>query len=187
MLPLVDPTPMRVGDLLNTFARAAHAPEMSMRINAALFSFIPFHIRKALMALTPVRRIRTAVMKDLGLPEDMFRFVNYPTRFDCRETTRALKGTGIAVPPLDTYAWRLWDYWERHLDPDLFIDRSLQGQVERPGRRRHRRIVGHRQGDCLETGGGRRTGHHRCPQQGATRRSGERVRGGRTQAAYLRR
>ncbi|MGV0977243.1 MAG: SDR family oxidoreductase, partial [Azonexus sp.] len=36
---LVDPTPMRVGDLLNTFARAAHAPEMSMRINAALFSF----------------------------------------------------------------------------------------------------------------------------------------------------
>ena len=126
---LVDPTPMRVGDLLNTFARAAHAPEMSMRINAALFSFIPYHMRKGLMALTPVRRIRNAVMKDLGLPEDMFRFVNYPTRFDCRETTRVLKGTGIAVPPLETYAWRLWDYWERHLDPDLFIDRSLKGQV----------------------------------------------------------
>jgi NAD(P)-dependent dehydrogenase (short-subunit alcohol dehydrogenase family) len=86
-------------------------------------------MRKSLMALTPVRRIRNAVMKDLGLPEDMFRFVNYPTRFDCRETTRVLKGTGIAVPPLDTYAWRLWDYWERHLDPDLFIDRSLRGQV----------------------------------------------------------
>jgi hypothetical protein len=56
-------------------------------------------------------------MKDLGLPDDMFRFVNYPTRFDCRETSRALKGTGIAVPPLENYAWRLWDYWERHLDP----------------------------------------------------------------------
>ncbi len=127
---LVDPTPMRVGDLLNTFARAAHAPEMTMRINAALFSFIPRHMRKALLALTPVRRIRHAVMKDLGLPDDMFRFVNYPTRFDCRETTRVLKGTGISVPPLDSYAWRLWDYWERHLDPDLFIDRSLRGQVE---------------------------------------------------------
>ena len=127
---LVDPTPMRVGDLLNTFARAAHAPEMTMRINAALFSFIPRHMRKGLLALTPVRRIRHAVMKDLGLPDDVFRFVNYPTRFDCRETTRALKGTGIAVPSLDSYAWRLWDYWERHLDPDLFIDRSLRGQVE---------------------------------------------------------
>jgi NAD(P)-dependent dehydrogenase (short-subunit alcohol dehydrogenase family) len=127
---LVDPTPMRVGDLLNTFCRAAHAPQMSMRINAALFSFIPPSLMKGLMAVTPVRRIRNAVMKDLGLPDDMFRFVNYPTRFDCRETTRALKGSGIAVPPLDTYAWRLWDYWERHLDPDLFIDRTLRGKVE---------------------------------------------------------
>ena len=30
---------------------------------------------------------------------------------------------------LEDYAWRLWDYWERHLDPDLFIDRSLRGKV----------------------------------------------------------
>ena len=126
---LVDPTPMRVGDLLNTFARAAHAPEMALRINAALFGFIPRHMRKALMALTPVRRIQHAVMKDLGLPDDIFNFINYPTRFDCRETTRVLQGTGIAVPPLDTYAWRLWDYWERYLDPDLSIDRTLKGQV----------------------------------------------------------
>ena len=126
---LVDPSPMRVGDLLNTISRAAHAPEMAMRVNAALFGFIPRHMRKAMMALTPVRRIRQAIMKDLGLPDDILTFVNYPTRFDCRETTRALQGSGIAVPPLDTYAWRLWDYWERHLDPDLSIDRSLKGQV----------------------------------------------------------
>ena len=33
------------------------------------------------------------------------------------------------VPPLEDYAWKLWDYWERHLDPDLFIDRSLSGKV----------------------------------------------------------
>ena len=126
---LVDPTPMRVGDLLNTIARAAHAPEMALRINAALLGFIPRHMRKALMALTPVRRIRHAIMKDFGLPDDILTFINYPTRFDCRETLRVLKGSDIAVPPLDTYAWRLWDYWERHLDPDLSIDRTLKGQV----------------------------------------------------------
>ncbi len=127
---LTDPSPMRVGDLLNTFARAAHAPEMAMRINAALLGFIPRSVRKTMFALTPVRRIRSAVMKDLGLPDDFLNFVNYPTRFDCRETVRALKGSGIAVPPLESYAWRLWDYWERHLDPDLFIDQTLRGQVE---------------------------------------------------------
>ncbi|HNH24153.1 MAG TPA: SDR family oxidoreductase, partial [Accumulibacter sp.] len=55
---LTDPAPMRVGDLLNTFARAAHAPEMSMRINAALIGFIPRSVRKTMFALTPIRRIR---------------------------------------------------------------------------------------------------------------------------------
>ena len=44
------------------------------------------------MALAPVRRIRNAVMKDLGLPEDMLTFVNYPTRFDCRETDGRAQG-----------------------------------------------------------------------------------------------
>ncbi|MGO4780842.1 short chain dehydrogenase, partial [Lysobacter sp. 2RAB21] len=57
------------------------------------------------------------------------KFITYPTRFDNRETERALRGSGIKVPNLDTYAWRLWDYWERHLDPDLFVDRTLKGKV----------------------------------------------------------
>jgi short-subunit dehydrogenase len=33
------------------------------------------------------------------------------------------------VPELDTYAARLWDFWERNLDPDLFKDRSFEGAV----------------------------------------------------------
>ena len=126
---LVDPQGYRVGDVLDIFARAAHAPKMNLFVNAALFGFIPRGVKKSLMALAPVRRIRNAVMKDLGLPEDIFTFVNYPTRFDRRETDAALKGSGIECPNLHDYAWRLWDYWERHLDPDLFIDRSLKGTV----------------------------------------------------------
>lgn len=126
---LTDPDPMRVGDVLNTFARAAHAPTMSLRINAALFGFIPNAVKKGLMSLTPVRRIRSSVMKDLGLPDDIMQFINYPTRFDNREAAAALKGSGIACPRLEDYAYRIWDYWERNLDPDLFIDRTLRGQV----------------------------------------------------------
>ena len=34
------------------------------------------------------------------------------------------------MPSLDAYADRLWDYWERNLDPDLFKDRSLRGAIE---------------------------------------------------------
>jgi len=124
---LVDPKGYRVGDVLDIFSKAAHAPKMNLFINAALLGFIPKSVKKGLMALAPVRRIRNAVLKDLGIPEDMFTFINYPTRFDCRDTEAALKGSGIACPDLNDYAWRLWDYWERHLDPALFIDRSLRG------------------------------------------------------------
>ncbi|WP_298214127.1 SDR family oxidoreductase [Acidovorax sp.] len=126
---LVDPVGYRVGDVLDIFSRAAHAPRMNLFVNAALLGFIPKGIKKSLMAMAPVRRVRNAIMKDLGLPEDMLTFVNYPTRFDCRETLAALKGSGVACPNLKDYAWRLWDYWERNLDPELFIDRSLKGTV----------------------------------------------------------
>ena len=126
---LVDPMGYRVGDVLDIFSKAAHAPKMNVFVNAALLGFIPKSVKKGLMALAPVRRIRAAVLKDLGLPEDMLTFINFPTRYDCRETTAALKGSGIECPKLNDYGWRLWDYWERHLDPDLFIDRSLKGTV----------------------------------------------------------
>jgi NAD(P)-dependent dehydrogenase (short-subunit alcohol dehydrogenase family) len=126
---LVDPVGYRVGDVLDIFSKAAHAPKMNLFINAALLGFIPRSVTKGLMALAPVRRVRNAIMKDLGLPEAMLTFVNYPTRFDCRDTLAALKGTGLACPNLKDYAWRLWDYWERHLDPALHIDHSLRGTV----------------------------------------------------------
>jgi NAD(P)-dependent dehydrogenase (short-subunit alcohol dehydrogenase family) len=103
---------------------------MAARVNAALFGIIPPGIARTLMALTPVRRLKKTLMKELGLPNDMFRFINYPTRFDSRRAQTLLEPAGIRVPDLADYAWRLWDYWERHLDPDLFIDRSLEGRVK---------------------------------------------------------
>ncbi|MGZ5205389.1 MAG: SDR family oxidoreductase, partial [Caldimonas sp.] len=126
---LVDPVGYRVGDVLDIFSQAAHAPKMNLFVNAALLGFIPKSVKKGLMALAPVRRIKSAVLKDLGLPEDMLTFVNFPTRYDCREMLAALKGSGIECPKLPDYAWRLWDYWERHLDPALKVDRSLRGTV----------------------------------------------------------
>jgi thioester reductase-like protein len=126
---LTDSDPHRVGDVLNIFAKAAHAPAMTVRVNAGLFGFVPPGVARALMALTPVRRVQRAIMSELGLPDGIFSFVNYPTRFDNRDAEKLLKPAGITVPPLESYAHRLWDYWERNLDPDLFIDRSLKGQV----------------------------------------------------------
>ena len=127
---LTDPDPSRIGEVLNIFARAAHAPQMTMRINARMFGFIPAPILYGIGSLAPIKRMVRAVLKDLGIPKDVFEFVNWPTRYDNREAAKALKGSGIEVPQLETYAAKLWDYWERNLDPDLFIDRSLSGRVK---------------------------------------------------------
>jgi NAD(P)-dependent dehydrogenase (short-subunit alcohol dehydrogenase family) len=126
---LTDPAPMRMGELLNLFAKAANAPQMTMRVDARMFAFIPAPLRHAVAGLAPIKRFTSGMLKDLGIPRQVLKYVNYPTRFDSRETERALRGSKIKLPKLESYAWRIWDYWERHLDPDLFIDRSLAGKV----------------------------------------------------------
>lgn len=100
-----------------------------MRIDARMFAFVPSGIRGAVGNLPPVRRFVGMLLRDFKIPKETLKFITYPTRFDNRETERALRGSGIKVPHLDDYAWRLWDYWERHLDPDLFVDRTLKGKV----------------------------------------------------------
>jgi NAD(P)-dependent dehydrogenase (short-subunit alcohol dehydrogenase family) len=126
---LTDPSALRLGDALNVFARAAHAPQMGMRINLALTGLLPERLRKGLASLDPIKLVHDAVMQDLGLPDGITQLLNWPTRFDSRQAEGALAGSGIACPPLEQYAGAIWDYWERHLDPDLFIERNLCAAV----------------------------------------------------------
>lgn len=126
---LTDPVSRRVGEVLNLFARAAHAPPMGLRVNAALLGLLPDWLRNGLGALPPVQRLRRALMQDLGLPEGIVSLLNWPTRFDNRQAAAALAGSGIACPPLEQYAAAVWDYWERHLDPALHARRDLPGKV----------------------------------------------------------
>ena len=46
---------------------AAHAPKMNLFVNAALLGFVPKSVKKGLLAIAPVRRVKAAVLKDLGL------------------------------------------------------------------------------------------------------------------------
>jgi NAD(P)-dependent dehydrogenase (short-subunit alcohol dehydrogenase family) len=126
---LTDPNPMRAGQIINQFARAAHAPEAAMRIDSKMLEVIPKQVRSGLTMLPPVKRITDQVLADLGIPRSVLVYINYPTSFDSTNTQEALEGTGISVPPLPSYADKLWDYWERNLDPDLFKDRSLSGAI----------------------------------------------------------
>jgi NAD(P)-dependent dehydrogenase (short-subunit alcohol dehydrogenase family) len=126
---LTDPSPRPAGEIVNTFARAAGAPEFGARIDPGVFDLIPPAVKNGLAALPPVKRIADTVTGSLGIPRQLLSYMSNPTRFDSSNTQAALEGTGIAVPPLDTYADKLWDHWARNLDPALFRDRSLSGAV----------------------------------------------------------
>jgi thioester reductase-like protein len=126
---LTDPNPVTAGQLVNIFARSAHAPEATMRLDPKMFEMIPKQVRTGIQMLPPVKRISDQVLADLGIPREVLVYINYPTSFDSTNAQKALEGSGISVPPLASYADTLWDYWERNLDPDLFKDRSLSGAI----------------------------------------------------------
>jgi NAD(P)-dependent dehydrogenase (short-subunit alcohol dehydrogenase family) len=126
---LCNPKPQRSGDVMNAFARAAHAPQLTMRIDSALLKALPKGTLGMLMQLPAARGVRRAFLADFGIPEEVLDYIGLTAEFDTRDAERALSGSGISVPPLDSYAAKLWDYWERNLDPDLFKDRSFEGAV----------------------------------------------------------
>jgi len=126
---LTDAKSRRSGDVMNAIARAAHAPQLSLRIDSRLIKALPKGTFSMLMQLPAARNVRKAILADFGIPDEVIGYIGLTAQFDTRDTERALAGSGIGVPPLESYAAKLWDYWERNLDPDLFKDRSFEGAV----------------------------------------------------------
>jgi NAD(P)-dependent dehydrogenase (short-subunit alcohol dehydrogenase family) len=126
---LTSPKGQRSGDVINAFARAAHAPQLALRIDKRLIDVLPKGVLSMAMQLPALKQLRSAILADFGIPEGILDNMALIPQFDTRDTERALAGTGIEVPPLQSYADKLWDYWERNLDPDLFKDRSFEAVI----------------------------------------------------------
>ena len=65
----------------------------------------------------------------LGIPPAVLGHVSFPSIYASRVTEKALSGSGISVPDLESYASLLWTYWEEMLDD------SDQGRRRRGARR----------------------------------------------------
>jgi len=126
---LTDPKPKSFGDALNLLCEAAHAPSFDARIDPRVLKLVPRGLTGMLGAMPAVKTARREVLADIGIPESVLPYVNWRSSFDTREAEAALAGTDIRCLPLEEYAWKIWDYWERHMDPALFQDHSLRGQV----------------------------------------------------------
>ncbi len=126
---LTDPNPRTAGEVIDLFAKAADAPQATMHLDSGLTDPVTSLVRTGLRFLPPAKRAAKMALSRLGIPPALLTYVNYPTHFDSTRTQAALAGSGIEVPPLESYADKVWDYWERNLDPDLFKDRTLSAAV----------------------------------------------------------
>jgi NAD(P)-dependent dehydrogenase (short-subunit alcohol dehydrogenase family) len=126
---LTDPDPPSAGEVIDAFAKVAHAPEATVHAPPEVTESLEPLLGLGLSALPFANTIADSVLADFGIPREVLVYLHYPTHFDSRNTEAALEGTGISVPPLASYADKLWDYWARHLDPDLYRDRTLVGAM----------------------------------------------------------
>ena len=96
---LIDPKPQRSGEVLNTFAKAAHAPQLAMRIDKRLTDALPKGVVSMLMKLPrAARTCGETMLADFGIPEEVLEHVGFTAQFDTRDTERALAGLGHRGP-----------------------------------------------------------------------------------------
>ena len=99
---IVDPKGQRVGEVLNTFSEAGHAPRAVMRIDRRALQNLPKGVIGFALKLPAVKQIRANVLADLGIPDEVVDYIALTCRFDARDTQRALRDSDITLPPLAT-------------------------------------------------------------------------------------
>lgn len=133
---LVNPEPQPVVDMINGFCAAAGAPgfatPVDRRTTGALpFSLVPRQLRPStlvtnLVKTGPVQALLDQTVGRLGVPAEVLAHTSFTPVFDSRRTEKALSGSGISVPDLDSYARTLWGYWEENLDTSTARDADIR-------------------------------------------------------------
>jgi NAD(P)-dependent dehydrogenase (short-subunit alcohol dehydrogenase family) len=104
---IVDPSPLSVVEVLERFSKAANGPRFVTLPTPGPTRAVVEGVTRAPIAIA---------LERMGLPGSIADYLSWSTRFDTTNTDAALAGSGISLPPLDTYASVLWDFWRRRLD-----------------------------------------------------------------------
>jgi thioester reductase-like protein len=67
---LTDPRQRRVGEVLNLFARAGHAPTMAFRLDPKLLDLVPAGVTASMSSYRPLQQVIDTMLRDLRIPRD---------------------------------------------------------------------------------------------------------------------
>jgi thioester reductase-like protein/short-subunit dehydrogenase len=140
---LVNPDPVSTVELVNTFAAAAKAPQFAVPVDRRITSLLPTellpralrpaNILGAALRTPPLHLALSQTIGRLGIPPEVLEHVSFPSIYASRSTEKALSGSGLSVPDLESYAPTLWAYWEGMLDDSIRNDsatvKSLAGKT----------------------------------------------------------
>jgi NAD(P)-dependent dehydrogenase (short-subunit alcohol dehydrogenase family) len=126
---LLDPEPPTLGESLNEFCRAAHAPQFTLRVDRRAFNLLPPEFSGMLSSWRVAEALKRQLLESVHVPAAAVAYLNSRARFRADHAQAALAGSGIGCPPLHSYAWKVWDYWERHLDPEALTERNLRAAL----------------------------------------------------------
>jgi NAD(P)-dependent dehydrogenase (short-subunit alcohol dehydrogenase family) len=131
---LVNPDPINTVALINTFAAAAKAPQFAVPVDRSVTGLLPTNLLPralrpanligAALRTPPLHLALSQTIGRLGIPPEVLEHVSFPSVYASRSTEKALSGSGISVPDLDSYASTLWSYWEEMLDDSIKKDSS---------------------------------------------------------------
>jgi NAD(P)-dependent dehydrogenase (short-subunit alcohol dehydrogenase family) len=131
---LVNPEPQNTIELVNTFAAAAKAPQFAVPIDRSVTNrlptaFLPRQLRPgallgAALRTAPAHLALNQTLGRFGIPAEVLDHVSFPSVYASSSTQKALAGSGIAVPDLESYAATLWSYWEDMLDDSIVHDKA---------------------------------------------------------------
>jgi NAD(P)-dependent dehydrogenase (short-subunit alcohol dehydrogenase family) len=127
---LTDPDARSLGDVTNEFCRAAHAPQFTLRVDSRAGAMLPKETTAMLEHWPVAQTLKRRLLEGVRIPEAALQYVSSRARFPCENALNALEGTGVQCPPLQTYAWKVWDFWERRLDPEALTERNLRAALQ---------------------------------------------------------
>ncbi len=136
---LVNPEPQPVVETMNAFCVAAGAPTFGTPVEKGLArlgprpllprALRPTNLLTALVRTGPAQAVLDQTIGRLGVPAEVLAHTSFEAVFDSRRTEKALAGSGIAVPDLESYARVLWSYWEENLDTSTARDPKVRAAL----------------------------------------------------------
>lgn len=136
---LVNPEPQSTVEMINAFCAAAGAPRFATPIDrnltAGATGLLPKALRpgrmiSAAVRTAPAHLVLNQTLGRLGIPAEVVGHSSFSAVFDSRATTKALAGSGIDVPDLESYARTLWTFWEENLDDTTARDKKTRSALK---------------------------------------------------------